>query len=76
MSMKDIISDILNGEHSLIYPWKFSYLIKATIETADDLADTFDIWGIDPLWHQPNENGNDQVIYWVLNFLCLRWKTD
>nr|KIR88896.1 hypothetical protein I308_00977 [Cryptococcus tetragattii IND107] len=49
MSMKDIISDVLN----------------ATIETADDLADTFDIWGIDPLWHQPNENGNDQVIYWA-----------
>lgn len=43
--------------------------------TVDDLADTFDIWGIDPLWHQPDENGNDQVIYWVLNFLCLPCKT-
>ncbi|WVQ79580.1 hypothetical protein IAT38_001680 [Cryptococcus sp. DSM 104549] len=49
MSMSDIISDILN----------------ATIETADDLASTFDIWGIDPLWHQADENGNDRVIYWV-----------
>nr|KIR49395.1 hypothetical protein I312_01550 [Cryptococcus bacillisporus CA1280] len=49
MSMKDIISDILN----------------ATIETVDGLADTFGIWGIDPLWHQPDENGNDQVIYWA-----------
>ncbi|WVO21366.1 uncharacterized protein IAS62_002674 [Cryptococcus decagattii] len=49
ISMKDIISDILS----------------ATIETFDDLADTFDIWNIDPLWHQPDENGNDQVIYWA-----------
>ncbi|ODO11062.1 hypothetical protein I350_01664 [Cryptococcus amylolentus CBS 6273] len=49
MSMSDIVSDILN----------------ATIDTADDLAETFDIWGIDPVWHQPDENGNDRVIFWA-----------
>nr|XP_031863935.1 uncharacterized protein CI109_000579 [Kwoniella shandongensis]KAA5531007.1 hypothetical protein CI109_000579 [Kwoniella shandongensis] len=49
MEIKDIISDILN----------------ATIDTEDDLNANFDIWGIDPLWHQPDEYGNDRVITWV-----------
>ncbi|WRT68622.1 uncharacterized protein IL334_005600 [Kwoniella shivajii] len=47
--MKDLVNDVLN----------------ATIENQDDLDDIFDIWGIDPLWHEDDENGNDRVITWV-----------
>nr|XP_018261712.1 uncharacterized protein I303_06153 [Kwoniella dejecticola CBS 10117]OBR83870.1 hypothetical protein I303_06153 [Kwoniella dejecticola CBS 10117] len=49
LEMKDIINDLLN----------------ATIESEEDLENTFDIWGIDPLWHETDENGNDRVIDWV-----------
>ncbi|WWC71351.1 uncharacterized protein I206_105306 [Kwoniella pini CBS 10737] len=49
LEMKDVINDLLN----------------ATIENDDDLGSTFDIWGIDPLWHETDENGNDRVIDWV-----------
>ncbi|KIR28237.1 hypothetical protein I309_02887 [Cryptococcus deuterogattii LA55] len=59
-----VVGPLPVSEDTVYYPYTY-----ATIETADDLADTFDISGIDPLWHQPDENGNDQVIYWA-GFWC------
>ncbi|WVQ72054.1 hypothetical protein IAR50_001598 [Cryptococcus sp. DSM 104548] len=49
LSMKDIVPDLLN----------------ATIDTAEDFADNFHFWGIGPLWHELDEDGNDRVDYWV-----------
>jgi hypothetical protein len=40
----------------------------ATISNSTELTDQFDIWGIDPLWHQPDAQGNDRVIFWVSYF--------
>ncbi|ORY29317.1 putative copper amine oxidase [Naematelia encephala] len=48
-NMSDIVSDLLN----------------ATITSTDDIDNTFDIWGIDPLWHEQGEDGSDRVINWV-----------
>ncbi|WWC90477.1 uncharacterized protein L201_005413 [Kwoniella dendrophila CBS 6074] len=49
MSMKDIVNDLLN----------------ATIDTEEDFYRTFDLWGIDPLWHEKDDEGNDHVIDWI-----------
>ncbi|OCF40116.1 hypothetical protein I317_06067 [Kwoniella heveanensis CBS 569] len=49
MSIKDIISDLTN----------------VTIETEDEFDENFSLWGIDPLWHEEDENGEKRVIYWA-----------
>lgn len=29
------------------------------------IDETFAFWGIDPLWYEPNEAGEERTIYWV-----------
>lgn len=31
----------------------------------DEFQEEFAIWGIDPLWREPDEEGNEKIIYWV-----------
>ncbi|KAK6910889.1 hypothetical protein I203_104924 [Kwoniella mangroviensis CBS 8507] len=70
-----VVGPIPITNDSTYYPYTFGthaedakirvYDMDATIETEDDLNDTFDMWGIDPLWHEKDEDGNDHVIDWV-----------
>ena len=67
MEMKDIINDLLNGVlfHSRFKTAFLTICVSATIDTEEDLENTFDVWGIDPLWHETDENGKDRVVDWV-----------
>lgn len=32
---------------------------------AEEFEEEFAVWGIDPLWREPDEEGNERIIYWV-----------
>ncbi|WVR09407.1 hypothetical protein IAU60_006474 [Kwoniella sp. DSM 27419] len=49
MQMTDILTDLLHF----------------TISSREDFENNFSVWGIDPLWHEADFNGQDHVIYWA-----------
>lgn len=33
--------------------------------TTDEFESEFALWGIDPLWREPGDGGDERIIYWV-----------
>lgn len=65
MEMKDIVNDLLDSEPLHPFLLRSRAKASASIETEEDLTSKFQLWGIDPLWHEVDENGQKQVINWV-----------
>lgn len=40
-------------------------LLQANFTSGEAIDETFSFWGIDPLWYEPNEAGEERTIYWA-----------